>query len=38
MAKECIRCLSFFKGLVNALLLSSVAWGIIIFAIYYLVT
>jgi hypothetical protein len=38
MAKDCDQCLSFFKGLMNALLLSSVAWGLIALAIFVLVT
>jgi hypothetical protein len=37
MAKECDDCLSFFRGLVNALLLSTFAWGVIALAIFMLV-
>ena len=33
----CTRCMSFFKGLIHALLLSGIAWGLIIFIVYYLV-
>jgi len=34
--QACTCCMSFYKGLVNALILSSVAWGIVLWAIYYI--
>ena len=37
MAKECHDCMSFFKGLVNAVVLSTVAWGLIAITIFLLV-
>jgi len=33
----CARCMSFYKGLVIALMLSGLAWGIIVLIIYYVV-
>jgi len=33
--EPCTNCLSFYKGLVNALILSGLAWGIILAVIYY---
>ncbi|MBW2108789.1 MAG: hypothetical protein JRI36_09005 [Deltaproteobacteria bacterium] len=31
----CTQCLSFYKGLVNALILSGIAWALIFLVVYY---
>jgi hypothetical protein len=35
--EPCTSCMSFYVGLVNALILSSVAWGILFLVIHYIV-
>ncbi len=34
MPDYCIRCMSFFRGLVIALVLSGIVWGVAILAVY----